>query len=41
MYREERRERTAYIRLIVHLMRRMSIVRIRQVLEAVIRIDNG
>ena len=41
MGREERRERRAIIRLIVCLMKRMSIVRIRQVLEAVIKIDNG
>ena len=41
MHRGEREERRATIRLIVCLFKGMSIVRLRQALEAVLKIANG
>ena len=41
MYRGEKAERRAYIRFIVSLLRGMSIVKLRQALEAVLAIANG
>ena len=41
MYRGEKAERRAYIRFIVSLLKNMSIVRLRQALEAVLKIANG
>ena len=40
MYREERKARRAYIRFIISLLKNMSIVRLRQALEAVLEIAN-
>lgn len=41
MYRGERKERRAYIRFIISLLKNMSIMRLRQALEAVLEIANG
>ena len=40
MYRGEGKERRAYIRFIVCLLKGMSIVKLREALEAVLRIAN-
>lgn len=40
MYKAEKAERKAYIKFIVILLRGMSIVRLRQALEAVLAIAN-
>lgn len=40
MYKGERKERRAYIRFIISLLKNMSTMRLRQVLEAVLEIAN-
>ena len=41
MYKSEKAERKAYIKFIVSMLKGMSIVRLRQVLDAVLSIANG